>query len=104
MQWGILENRAYMRSICDKATTSQIAGDTKTAEKLYRMLLKMNPNDNQGVRYLIAGMFEGISPIDIDDMFDEGNEKQSWSKLEALVDRQNKVHKFWVEPKEEFGF
>ena len=46
MEWGDMENRAYMRSICDKAMTAQISGDTKMAEELYRLLLKMNPWDN----------------------------------------------------------
>lgn len=95
MEWGIMDNRAYMRSICDKATTSQISGDYKTADKLYRLLLKMNPNDNQGIRYLIAGMFEGKEPYEVDEMFDTGNEKQNWSNLEKMVIKQNKKHKFW---------
>lgn len=98
MPWGVLENRAFMRSIADKAATSQINGDTKTAEELYRLLLKMNPNDNQGIRYLIAGMLEGISPNDVDKMTDEGNEKQDWSAQEKMVNRQNKIHKFWKRP------
>jgi len=95
MEWGILENRPYMRSICDKATTSQISGDIEMAEELYRLLLIMNPNDNQGVRYLIAGMFVGLGPEGVDDLMDECNEKQNWSKLEKLVDEQNKIHRFW---------
>lgn len=97
MEWGVMENRAYMRSICDKATTSQIARDLKTAEELYRLLLEMNPNDNQGVRYLIAGMYEGKEPCEIDKMFDEGNAEQNWSKLERMVKDQNKTHRFWKE-------
>ncbi len=99
MPWGMIENRAFMRSICDKAMTAQISGDQKTAEELYRLLLKMNPGDNQGIRYLIAGMLEGISPDDVDKMTDEGNEKQDWSAQEKMVARQNKIHKFWKEPK-----
>jgi len=99
IEWGIMDNRAYMRSICDKATISQISGDRKTSEELYRLLLKMNPNDNQGIRYLIAGMFASLGPKDIDDMFDEGNAKQDWSKLRKMVIDQNKKHNFWKEPK-----
>lgn len=98
MEWGVMENRAYMRSICDKASTSQIASEVKVADELYRLLLKMNPNDNQGVRYLIAGMYEGLDPWEVDEMFDEGNEKQNWDKLRKMVKRQNKIHKFWKEP------
>lgn len=98
MEWGVMGNRAYMRSICDKATTSRIAGDLKTAEKLYRLLLELNPNDNQGIRYLIAGMLAGKSSNDIDRMFDKGDADQNWDGLEKLVYEQNKIHKSWKEP------
>jgi len=98
MIWGILENRQYLRAICDKATTSQISGNLKEAEKLYRLILKLNPGDNQGVRYLIAGLFAGLSPRYIDNMFDEGNEHQNWDKLENLAREQNAQHNFWSEP------
>jgi len=36
---------------------------------------------------------------EINEMFDEGNEKQNWDKLENLVKKQNAKHKFWKEPK-----
>jgi hypothetical protein len=36
------------------------------AEKLYRLLLKLNPSDNQGIRYLLAGLEEGLSPDEIE--------------------------------------
>ena len=98
MRWGILENRQYLRAICDKACIYHIEGNFKEAEKLYRLLLKLNPNDNQGVRYLLAGMFAGLTPQDIDEMFEEGNTKQNWSKLEKLVEEQNKKHHFLAEP------
>jgi len=97
LHWGIIENRQYLRAICDKACVYHIEGNFSKAEKLYRLLLKLNPNDNQGVRYLLAGMFADLSPRDIDDMFDEGNAKQDWSKLEKLVEEQNKKHHFWIE-------
>ncbi|MFH1826315.1 MAG: hypothetical protein ABH823_03365 [bacterium] len=98
MPWGITDNRQYLRAICDKATTSHIAKNLKEAEELYRLILKLNPRDNQGVRYLIAGMFAGLGPRDIDVMFDEGNKSQNWDKLAMLLDEQNEKHKFWAEP------
>ncbi len=98
MPWGFLENRQYLRAICDKACVYHIEGNLKEAEKLYRLLLKLNPGDNQGVRYLLAGLFVGLEPQDIDDMFDEGNEKQDWSKLENLAIEQNRKHCFWTAP------
>jgi len=102
MPWRILENRQYLRAICGKACVYHIEGNFKEADKLYRLLLKLNPNDNQGVRYLIAGMFAGLSPKDIDKLFDEGNKLQNWDKLERLVKEQNEKHQFWKE--QEFDF
>jgi len=98
LPWGVIENRQYLRAICDQACVYHIKGDFQEAEKLYRLLLKLNPNDNQGVRYLLAGMFVDLDPQDIDDMFDEGNTKQNWSRLEKLVKEQNRKHHFWAEP------
>lgn len=98
MLWGILENRKYMRAIHRKATLSADEGDAKGAEELYRLLLTLNPGDNQGIRYLLAGLYARISGALIDKMFDEGNRKQDWRKLEQLVADQNKKHKFWSPP------
>ena len=55
----------------------------------------MNPGDNQGIRFLLAGMYVGLTGKDIDRMTDEGNTKQDWSKLDNLLKEQNKIHKFW---------
>ncbi len=98
MIWGELENRQYLRAIFDKAAVFHKEGQKKEAEKLYRLILKLNPNDNQGIRYLLAGMFAGISPENVDALFDEGNKLQDWSKLETMLYQENKKHNFWHPP------
>lgn len=100
MIWGQIENRAYMRAMHLRADLFIEDGEQDKGIELYRLLLKLNPNDNQGVRYLLAGVYSGIGGDEVDAMMDEGNEKQDWSKVEDLVKTQNKKHKFWVEPKE----
>jgi len=99
MTWGVLENRQFMRAICYKAALCHVDGETEEADKLYRLLLKFTPHDNQGVRYLLAGMYADISPDEVDDLTDEGNEKQDWSALENMLSKQNAKHHFWKEPK-----
>ena len=99
MEWGVLENRAYMRAIQSMAEWHWDNGENEKAIELFRLLLKLNPNDNQGVRYEIAGLYAGISGDEINDMSDEGNANQNWDELENLVDEQNKKHKFWKAPK-----
>lgn len=95
MLWGILENRQYLRAICGKAILCHEKNEKEKAEELYRLLLKLNPNDNQGVRYLLAALYAGKHPRVVDELIDEGNMLQDWSKLEKLLEEQNKKHKFW---------
>ncbi|OGZ65341.1 MAG: hypothetical protein A3C50_01405 [Candidatus Staskawiczbacteria bacterium RIFCSPHIGHO2_02_FULL_43_16] len=99
MPWGDIDNRAYLRAIGWMADEYADNGKKSEAEELYRLLLKLNPNDNQGIRYTMAGLCAGISGREINKMFDEGNKKQNWDKLRDLVKEQNKKHKFWKEPK-----
>jgi len=99
MSWYATENRQYMRAIHLKACHLWEENKIQEAEKLFRLLLKLNPGDNQGIRYLIAGMLEGLTGEDIDEMTDKGNEEQNWDALEELVESQNKIHKFWIQPK-----
>lgn len=99
MLWSDMDNRAYMRAVQYRADLYADEGEKEKAIELYRLLLKLNPNDNQGVRYTLSGIYAGISGKEINKMFDEGNAKQSWDKLENLVKEQNAKHKFWKEPK-----
>ena len=100
MPWGILENREYLRAM--QYMADLYADDKREAEaiELYRLVLKLNPNDNSGTRYVLAGLYAGINGKQINKMFDEGNRTQNWSKLEKLVSEQNKKHNFWKEPKD----
>lgn len=102
MEWGYIENRAYMRAIQYRADLYADEREKEKAIELYRLLLKLNPNDNQGVRYTIAGLYAGISGEKINAMFDEGNAKQNWDDLENLVEEQNAKHKFWKAPRDYF--
>ena len=94
-EWADLDNRAYLRVIAHKADYLYDIGEIEKGIELYRLLLKLNPNDNQGIRYLIAGIYKGVSGEEVNKMFDEGNRNQNWDKLEDMVQDQNKIHKFW---------
>ncbi len=100
MPWGVIENRQYMRAIQSKASLDlELLNDKRQAKELYGLLLKMNPNDNQGIRFLLAGLYVGLSREDIDRMTIEGNKKQNWEELDNLLEEQNKIHKFWEPPR-----
>jgi tetratricopeptide (TPR) repeat protein len=52
--WGFHETRPYMRARAGLAATLAQLGDADGAIGHYREMLKLNPNDNQGIRYLLA--------------------------------------------------
>jgi tetratricopeptide (TPR) repeat protein len=53
--WGILETRPYMRAREGLASSLWVLGEREQALSHYRQILELNPNDNQGVRYELAG-------------------------------------------------
>ena len=52
--WGLLETRPYMRARGGLAQALWAAGEREAAIAHYRDMLRLNPNDNQGIRYLLA--------------------------------------------------
>ena len=52
--WGFLETRPYMRARAGQAATLSALGDVEAAISNYRDMLRLNPDDNQGIRYVLA--------------------------------------------------
>jgi tetratricopeptide (TPR) repeat protein len=52
--WGLLDTRPYMRARAGLAQLLREAGQHEEAVAHYRDLLRLNPNDNQGLRYELA--------------------------------------------------
>jgi tetratricopeptide (TPR) repeat protein len=53
--WGILETRPYMRARLGLAHALWTTGRREEAVKHLQDMLRLNPSDNQGVRYTLAG-------------------------------------------------
>lgn len=53
--WGFLETRPYMRARAGLAAALWRLGRHQEAIGHYQAMLKLNPNDNQGIRYVLAG-------------------------------------------------
>ena len=51
--WGHVETRPYMRARFGLAGQLQRLGDREAAADHYQALLRLNPSDNQGVRYVL---------------------------------------------------
>ena len=52
--WGLVETRPYMRARFALAEIRWQQGDHRAAIAHFQELLRLNPNDNQGVRYVLA--------------------------------------------------
>ena len=55
--WGIFETRPYMRIKCSYANTLVENGMMKKAIKEYEEILKLNENDNMGVRFRLMSLY-----------------------------------------------
>ena len=55
--WLILENRPYLRSLQILGLEFMRRRDLVRAESLFLKLILYNPNDNQGIRYLLAEIY-----------------------------------------------
>jgi tetratricopeptide (TPR) repeat protein len=53
--WGFLETRLYMRARHGLALALLELGEEEAALEHFRAMLKLNPGDNQGIRYLLLG-------------------------------------------------
>lgn len=52
--WGLLETRPYMRARAALSNALWRAGDREAAVAIDLELLRLNPGDNQGARYVVA--------------------------------------------------
>ena len=59
--WGVTATRPFMRAIADYADWYADRRDEASARRLYRELMEMNPDDNQGIRYKLAEL-EAAAP------------------------------------------
>jgi tetratricopeptide (TPR) repeat protein len=86
--WGVLETRPYMRARLGLAHALWAAGRRQEAAGHLWEMLRLNPNDNQGVRYTLAGF---LLALDRDDDLtrllaqypDEGS--AAWAYTRALL-------------------
>lgn len=53
--WGFIETRPYMRARGGLALALLELGETDAAIGHLRAMLELNPNDNQGIRYVLLG-------------------------------------------------
>ncbi len=62
--WGILEARPYTRARLNLAEVLRAVGLEQDAIAHYEGLLEVNPNDNQGLRYVLLGSYLAQDRLD----------------------------------------
>lgn len=73
--WGLLETRPYMRARHELARALWEAGERDEAVGHYQDMLRLNPNDNQGIRY---GLLDALLTL--------GREKEAADLLRRYKD------------------
>ena len=62
--WGFVETRPYMRAKAALAEALWESGNFYPAMAHSREMLKLNPNDNQGIRHLLANYYLELEMVD----------------------------------------
>jgi tetratricopeptide (TPR) repeat protein len=83
--WLLLETRPYMRALQSMAEALRGQGVSPDAVKIYEKMLELNPNDNQGVRdpllglYLETGDLKGAGSL-LKNYEDDGSANFQWAR------------------------
>lgn len=87
--WGILETRPYMRARAGLAECLWAAGKHDDAIQHYKDMLRLNPNDNQGIRdLLMPRLIERGKDEEAQVLFKEYHDDgmASWAYARVLLD------------------
>ena len=88
--WGFLETRPYMRARAELASLLYQTGKVDEAVAHYEELLRLNPGDNQGLRYSLLGCYlergDGAGAKRLFAEYpDEGSAMFAWAEVLAQI-------------------
>lgn len=86
--WGMLETRPYMRARQGLAEVLWFLEEDEAAIAHYKDMLRLNPNDNQGIRYLLADcLLEAERDGELEDLLEQYPDDASanWMYNRALL-------------------
>jgi tetratricopeptide (TPR) repeat protein len=87
--WGILQTRPYMRALAGLANSLWQMGDKEQALLHYRELLRLNPNDNQGIRFVLLELLLEMNRLeDVRSLMDEYLDSNyvDWAYTDLLME------------------
>ncbi len=93
--WGIIETRPYMRAFHGLGLTAWRTGKLEKALDIFKQMLELNPNDNQGVRYLIGSIYHQMGNLEEAAKWYEENsdDPHNIHNYGLLLIQQNKLKK-----------
>jgi tetratricopeptide (TPR) repeat protein len=59
--WLDVDSRPFMRALHGQGLCYYRLGRTQEAQRVFERMYKLNPNDNQGVRFLLHDLKEGLT-------------------------------------------
>lgn len=65
IEWGYTKNRPYLRGLGNLALVRQRQRRYAEALEIHERLLRMNPNDNQGVRWLLGAGYHRLGQLEV---------------------------------------
>ncbi len=85
--WGMIETRPYMRAKAGLADCLNAKNEIDKAIEIYEEMLELNPNDNQGIRYLLSILLLSKDDLTKFQHFIENSEQEDcavWNYNNAL--------------------
>ncbi|MDD2386976.1 MAG: tetratricopeptide repeat protein [Bacteroidales bacterium] len=85
--WGLFETRPYMRAKAGLASCFYVKKEIDKAIAIYEEMLELNPNDNQGIRYLLSPLLLSKNDLTSFENFIQNNEEEDcavWNYNNAL--------------------
>lgn len=85
--WGMLETRPYMRAKAGLADCFYAKKEVDKAIEIYEEMLELNPNDNQGIRYLLSTLLLDKDDLTQFELFIKNSEEEDcavWNYNNAL--------------------
>ena len=91
LSWGVLENRQYLRAIDFLGLALWREENNDSAMEKFKLLLQLNPNDNQGARFAVAALYKKLTWEEYED-YDGDMDKEM-----KLLMEMNAKYVFWKE-------
>lgn len=88
--WGAVRSRSYMRARQGYAETLKSLGRKQEATEEFRAILKLNPNDNQDIRYQLSPLLLELNRLDeLDELLGSKHYQEDgsaeWAYVRALL-------------------